>query len=416
MKKIVLFKLLLIMLFSCSKADKFAVILWDLENEDNNGKLSTVAGVSYLDSTVSVITDEERTEIPLSLVEFFKSKKNAKEFKKNYYPIKDMYATTTRANHAIRALPDASSERLGSILRNEIAKVIWVSPEKEIISNYEEYWYKIVLSDGRKGYTYGSFIDILEASTIKEEIKSLDYLGHIFNSIQGRMYPEEFVLMIEQDVFEVNEKYSTNYLELDTEKSRLIIRSDVFNGEIDLEEITETSNSEVFRYNNNTSTLTISQNKVTLSFLHDNEAINLSYINIGNIKEKINAEFDKLEEIFQKVLNEQKKRESSVYGSLTFYENKTFKWENNHRLVPQIISRQSETGKVMFEKTISKKLREKYDAVLTLQFDSNEKVHFLIKVENDATLRLENTNIRDFNKNVLVRLNSKPINIVMRSN
>ncbi|MBN2650967.1 MAG: hypothetical protein JXR63_01190 [Spirochaetales bacterium] len=418
MKKFTCISIITIFILSisaCSKTDKFGVILWDPSDEANNGAICSILRISYLDEAAIVKLEENEVQIPIHLIEFFKKKKEAVAFAQEYSEIKNSYATTTRSNHALRALPDASSERVGSILRDEIAKIIWISPEKEKISSYEEHWYRIVMKDKRKGYTYGSFITVLNNSSLNAVEKSTDHLAKIFEIVTTKLYPENFLLLLEEDIFEIKSQYQKFYLDIDRERQVLIVKSEKYDKEINFEAITQTSNENFFKYDNGTSSIMVEEDKVTFEFFDSNSKETLVFIKIEDIEERLLQEFEKFEMLFENILNNEEDRQSSVYGNLTFYKDKTFKWENNHRLIPQIISTSSESGKISFEKTISKKFREKYDGILTFTFDSNEVVHFLIKVDEDGTLRLENTEAGNFTKNLLTKLNSKPINIVMRT-
>ena len=60
----------------------------------------------------------------------------------------------------VRKAPDLQSEVLFTLKKDEEVIILQRSEEKSTIQTYNDYWYFIRVSDGKTGWSYGTFLEI----------------------------------------------------------------------------------------------------------------------------------------------------------------------------------------------------------------------------------------------------------------
>ena len=61
----------------------------------------------------------------------------------------------------LRASPSKSADVLDGLTKGTVVEVISSSEKKEVIEDYEDYWYRVNMG-GVKGWIFGAYIDIRE--------------------------------------------------------------------------------------------------------------------------------------------------------------------------------------------------------------------------------------------------------------
>lgn len=70
---------------------------------------------------------------------------------------------TVASNVRLRSMPNITADEVAKLPIGVIVRELEQSPAKERVSNTEDYWYKVALTDGKEGWLFGSFTTPFDA-------------------------------------------------------------------------------------------------------------------------------------------------------------------------------------------------------------------------------------------------------------
>ena len=156
----------------------------------------------------------------------------------------------------------------------------------------------------------------------------------------------------------------------------------------------------------------LSDTKLQIIYYYEGEKVITNYYIIESIEDIIIAETERRESLYSSLLEKGTSFSSDAYGNIRMQFDGSFIWTNYNRLAPQIIPNGSDgTGKIRFDKFLSKNLVDEYTGIISFNFkygDSLIPIDFLYTLV-DKKLRLTYVPENDITDNIVKKKSTSPI-------
>lgn len=383
---------LLILSSSCAPKNLgWGVVLWSVNEEKlPTGSFVTVYEESkLLDNYIIGLPGMERKyDYDRWRVQLFEEKSEAESFAAEYQAYDMIYAYSTREGYLpIREAPDNSdgTKIVYRLNKNRNIKVIKKITDEVKIGRLTGYWYQILTDDGVQGFCFDYYLKLF--SKDEEENERLgdqevrDTL--LTNFLAAPWYPQYFQYMIDSKTIDLDRFKSTYgiFPAPDESKKEIVISAPGHSKKLTYEEITTlgySSNKYLFKGDDNFQVTLWSMGRIHIEYTVGTESYNGDYVRLSeNVNKVITEEVNRRQEQFNNFFYKGNKLESTAYGTITLASNKSFRWKNNDRLIPNIIpSSAGENGILTYGIFLSQSLRRKYAGVVTFKFTKGQEVHF----------------------------------------
>ncbi|WP_460055040.1 SH3 domain-containing protein [Spirochaeta dissipatitropha] len=391
----------LLIISSCSR-NPSAIILWSENPEElPHGSLLSVVSQGQDSSIVFALDDSEQRNISVHnwRIRIFEDEDEARAFYESYKDYAGTSAVSKRNALPVRAAANSSGRIVYRLHFDEEIKILDQGEEPSVEGGMEDFWYRILTHGGVEGYVFGFHLQLVDpGAVITEEREGLldEQLQHLLLS---DWRPLEYLEMIRNQRIRPERISARNGLFFDTDEQRI--------------DIVTHSNSWIFAYDSiqtlNSRSYLFTGADITVQF-REHSDIQVQFPDGGrqnierfvileeDLREIVDAEFSRRDNIFRRLKEQGNQLDSTAYGTIVFQE-AGFTWEGFQRLQPRIIpSTAGNEGNIDFGYYMSRNLSTMYDGVMGLSFsNTREQVVFLYELVGDG-LRLthapENT-IRD---------------------
>lgn len=418
MKKIFTVILAFAALFFTSCDDKimgYSVVLWNVPEIGLQG--GDVVPV-YIKSNISHVyiiglENGEKSEVPLWQLSDPVKKSKINGMAQKYAEHAHTYASVKSDGLPSRAEPVNTAKQVYRLRKGEVIKILYKGKGQAPMTGgkpLEGDWYKILTSNGTQGWCFSYNLNLYEVDETGNKIGGEDIVEEEDNDttmdyvISKVWYPDSFDRMIKNQNIDLNQLHPSYNFSIDVENSKVNLNTRTIHESWTYSGFTKTDEKQYTLNNIPIVVIYKKSNFIVVRYTGENgKPQELDFVLIDqDLNEVIKAEKDRCSEAYLQVFTHGPVYNSSNYGRLTFEEAGTFKWSNFKLLVPSVIPAGTKSyGTVSVKYSISKKLKENYDGVLTFKFEGlNEPVNFLYKLEN-GNLRLEDATSAKFDGNQL---------------
>jgi len=423
MRKLYIPVLIILSLLSVSCGKKYigyGVLLWSPnENILETGSVYPVVSESKINDTYTIKAGEsgDLTDIPKWRISFFENEEDAKAEAADIVKYKTIFARNLKDGLLIRQEPDVNSSRVYKMKRGQVIKVIGRQEKTSQVGQYSGFWYRVLTEDGVQGYCFDHYLDVYDSSIPPE--KQIDPAQKLLDEAFSKSYhPGSFVTMIKNSTIILDYFKPQIGLFPDTENKILTLTTGSYTLKYTWDKPVLIDKRSFELGDTGFEVSVISDNHIRVAYTYEGTKVRSDYYVIDNMDEIIAAEMDRREALYEKLMNEGKPYVSSAYGTIKFFGNREFSWNNYSRLVPQIIPEGTgNSGKLYFDVFISPDLKTDNDGVLTFGFDSGGKtnyVYFLYRLDG-GKLRLTYVPSSYISEHIVVRKTSSPLILAFSS-
>ncbi|MCQ2576447.1 MAG: SH3 domain-containing protein [Treponema sp.] len=432
MKKHILIKSALVLslcavlavLTSCKdKIMGYSVLLWNLpEQEMQDGDTVPVYIRSNITQVYVVENHKgEKIEIPLWMLTEPVKKNKLDSQKKIYADCAHKYASVKIDGLPCRAEAVNTAKQVYRLRKGEVIKILYKGKGQAPMTGgkpLEGDWYRILASDGTKGWCFSYNLNIYETDItggkVGGEVDIIeDTTDKYFDAMVNRIwYPDSYKTMISTGNIDPEKLSTSNFFVLDPEAEKVTLNMNGIHETWNYEGYTKTGDKQYQL--KNIPIILIYKKAGFIVARYTNESgkpqeINLVLIDV-NINEVVQKESQRRAQTYAKVVSLGNKFVSSNYGTLDMDSDGNFKWTNFKLLVPSVISKNAKTtGKAYVKYALGKNVSASYDGVLTFMFDGTDtEVNFLYKIDN-GRLRLEDAVNATYNGNLVTAKSGSPI-------
>jgi hypothetical protein len=365
--------------------------------------------------TAGINSSDKQIEINRWKISFHEKESDATSFAQAYEVYSDIYAVALKNGLSVREEADIHSERVYKLREGQTIKIIGRTPETVNIAGHDGYWYIILTEDGSSGYCFDMNLNIYDRKA-SDTIVGNDLDDSMLNVFLSKPFrPEYFRDMIRDNMIDLV-KFRTSYgvfafpddkvVTLFTEEHNLVFE---YTG------IIQNSSGRFIFEGTSLQVEVRSENRIAVYYSANKQEYAYQMVYISNMDELIESEMERRDLLFGQ-LAELETVSSSAYGRISFGENAAFIWENNKRLVPNVIPESADKGgTILLNYLPGLTLREDYDGVLSFAFDGvpgRGRVNFLFKL-SDLGIKLVYVPSEDIEKNIVERESTSPLVIFM---
>lgn len=408
-----------LMLISCSKVIGYGVVNWSIP------EYNLVAGdvlPIYVRSNVTkayivgIGDGDEKREIPLWQLTFFKNKSQVEEFRNKISENAFMYAEVLSDGLPMRSQPENLASQVYRLRENQIVKIFWKGEGVPVLKNGEPLsgeWYWVMTDDGVKGWCFSLNLRIFdEREETPEvangtEIQTDPILTEIFTK---QWYPESYEKMLainQVDLESISPDYGF-FPGLKTNVARINLKDKNLSFSY-----TNISKGKANIYNFEGSNLSLqvrSENKISVQFT-DNQGMPdvEKFVTLSKPLETIiEEENDRRMKIISEIAVASSEFNSVSYGNLQILANGNFTWTGYDVLSGTVIPKTAQnSGQVKIRFFVSPKFSSSYDFVLSFFFEGiSDSVDFLANLSSKG-LQLEYVEKQNIEDGVVER-QSKP--------
>ena len=409
------FFIIILTLTSCSqKILGYGTILWSPEGSSfSTGQTVTIISESEL-ADVYLINDgssEESVQMERWRVAFFEEKLMAEEKSKTVLEYKTIFARNLKDGLLIREEPSINSQRVYKMRKNQIIKVFDRTATISAVGQYEGFWYRVITEDGTSGYCFDHYLDIYDSSVKPEE--KVNPAEVLLNAAFTKIYhPSSFMDMIKNSAIDLNQFRPQIGLFPDLENQSLRIVNNGYSISFDWNFLTLIDKRSFELGETGVEVTVLSDTRLQVSYYYEGEKIIINYFVIESIEDIIIAETERRETLYNSLLETGTSFSSNAYGNIRMQFDGGFTWTDYNRLVPQIIPDGSDgTGKIRFDKFLSKDLVDEYTGIISFNFKYGDRlipIDFLYTLV-DRKLRLTYVPENDITKNIVRKKSISPI-------
>ena len=395
-----------------SRPEGYGVVRWSPDEEAiPTGTLLEITSISNIQETYTGTAPETgEVTLPQWRVEFFAQQQAAENFRETYNEYVHYYAHNMRDRHLIREAPDLNARIVYRLRQGQLIKVLSRHPEPLTIGEHTGYWYKVLTEDGFSGYSFDMHLDVFDI-TQEREIPADPKLLLVKRALERTYRPIEFLDMMREERVDL-EQFRPEYgIFPNPEEQYIKIANKHHTITFEYHTIDHISGS-VYRFRDSELELEVvteTERTVRVYYVHEGETFSNHYVIMENINRHIQNEEERREQLLKNILETGSLFTSTAYGTLILDSNGRFTWENNRRLVPDIIPSDSgNQGKVTFTHFLGEGLRNRYDGVISFTFDGRPgmPVHFLFAVQ-ERGLRLVHAPQRIIEDDKVIRRESE---------
>lgn len=420
----------LLLLTSCSDIMGYSTVLWTLpEQQIPDGTLIPV----YIKSNISHVyvvgfDDDNKFEIPLwQMTEPLKKKQAEKENAK-YQEYAGKYASVKLDGLPIRAATVNTAKQVYRLRKGEVIKVLYKGSGQAVMAGQnalEGDWLRVLTTDGTQGWCFSYNLSLFDADASGNPVGGTaavieEEKDELFESIMNyTWYPDNFKTLISSGNIDLSQLNASYNLTFDTENNKVNLNTQKIHQSWDFTGYTKADDYEYDLNNIPIKVYYKRQGYIVARYTDESgkpQDIDLVIIN-ENINELIANEKTRRTEAFESIIKHGTSYTSTSYGNLNLNADGTFRWTNFKLLVPSIIDAGSKNGGTVSVKySISKKLKENYDGILTFSFDGMQnEVNFLYQLEAGA-LRLEDATTANLDGNMFTSRSISPVVLYFKAN
>ena len=407
------------LLFSCgSKYIGYGVLYTANSDEDlKAGSMYPVLQESEIRDvyTIESPETEQPVDIPRYLLSFYEKEADARAFADDYNEWVDLYAVTLLNGLSIRSEADSSAERVYKLREGQIIKIIGRVNGMVNIADHDGYWYRVLTEDGSSGYCFDKNLRIYDSKDTGAAAANIIDTEQLNMFLEKTYRPEYFQDMIRDNMIDLTRFRPTRGLFSYPGENRIVLS--LKDQQISFEYTTISQNSRGrFIFEGSSLQVEIrSDTRIAVYYNYENKEYAQVMIYIENMDELIEAELERRKLVFEEFEN-LGTVSSSAYGRISFSSERTFRWDNFKRLVPNVIPETaSETGRISLGYFPAPALREDYDGVVSFSFDNvpgGGLVNFLFKL-SDLGIKLVYVPQRDIEQGVVEQESTSPLVLFM---
>lgn len=364
---------------------------------------------------ISPVDSNERFQLDTWRIKVFEEQKAAEDWAAEYQEYVNIFARNLRDGLAVREEPSIQANRVYKLRPDQEIKIIEKSDKQETIGGHDGSWYKVLTKDGVQGYCFDYYLEIFDSTVAPEEQKGPD-LSAIKEMLQREYRPESFQQMIDNRQIRLDRLTSEYGLFADMENQEISIVLQNKRYSFDFSTIKKTGDSRYLFMPDELELIVRGEDTLQAVFTDDDLTYDpvFVYIEQSKIEEVREAEMQRREEQFAKILDQGPVYTSSAYGNIRFMEGKRFDWQDLDRLVPGFIPNSAyREGTVSFDHFLADSLRGSYSGVLSLRFDQSPQnpIRFLYSLEGNS-LKLEYIPEKNIRDSVVLQRSNTPLIMV----
>jgi hypothetical protein len=421
---------------SCERKLGYGVMLW---HQEETGIESGAIVPVYIRSNIEKVwvvgvpplyrqpgQKNQKTEVPLPMLELAGSMSAAKKRAAAFAPFAEMYAQTLQDGLPIREATDNSSRRVYRLRSGEIIKILGSEEGVPAISATGDplpgEWFRVLTQDGTKGYCFSYRLRVFNQSVWNSAVAENSGGGvRVVDSDLERLLAlswvsEDYSAELESgrpDLDDIKKNWSFTVSE-DSGTAHVFTRDyDLtfhFNAIVRNGEYTWNFEGSPLQLRSDGSS------RIELAWQDSrNVTVRTYFVNLSTSLQDIIAQEEmRRDALFKAVFEAGPVFSSANYGTFTLTEDSRFTWTNNDKLVPVIIPEFAlSAGSVKMDVYLGEALLRRYNGALTLAFDTlngeGTSVRFLY-AEDEITggIRLEYLPPSSLQKNTAVRRAATP--------
>lgn len=422
--------LCVISLESCRRSIGYSVLLWDIpEKHLPDGQIVKVHFKSNI-SQVYIIAlpgTNENYEVPIWQLTVPQSKKKAIAASSRYKDFQHQYARIKIDGLPVRAEAVNTSKQVYRLHKNETVKILYKGRGQDVImtdgSKLDGEWLCVLTEGGTQGWCFSHnlalFTKTASGEIFSEEIDESDseqddaLLNLVLNA---KWYPESYTQMLNENLIDLQTIRAEPAFDPGEQSGTISInvndrvRSAQFDGIKKISDRFYDFTGTPFQMIVNTA------DKIVVNYTEtESKPESYTFVTIDsdyNIPRLIKTEQERRSNEMQRLYNVDF-FESDDFGTLTFTDLDSFNWRGFSALVPNIISRRVRgNGSVLIKYLVSKKLLEKFDGMLTFNFEGmSDEVNFFYKHSN-SFLELEDASEATIKNNVAISRGKNPTVVI----
>lgn len=417
-------------LTGCSdKVMGYSVVLWNVpEHQIKSGEVVPV----YIKSNISHVYvvgnhDGEKIEIPLWQLTEPVKKNKIKTLESKYEANAHTYASVKADGLPARAEPVNTAKQVYRCRKGEVIKILYKGKGQAPMTGgkpLEGDWYRILTDNGTLGWCFSYNLNLYESSGdditsgVLEEVQE-EEVDRAYGIITSRTwYPDYYRTMIDSNNIDLTKFHSSYKFTIDETNKKVSLNLANIHQTWDYDGYSKTAERQYKL--KDIPIIVVYKNAEYIVLRYTDESgkpQDLNFVTISeDLDEIVKNEKDRRTNEYLQVWGHGPVYESSSYGKIVLNEDGTFRWTNFRLLVPSVIAAGAKNvGTASVKYSLSKKLAESYDGVVSFKFDNmTEEVNFLYKFE-DGGVRMEDTIGAQFNGNQLTSRGSSPVIIYFKT-
>ena len=297
-------------------------------------------------------------------------------------------------------------------------KLIGRQPEETDLEGLVSYWYEALTETGVRAWVFGYTLTVYDP--LDEDVRIESGPGEdplvqlLLNNVWRPIY---YVDMIANGAIDLDLFKAEYGLFPDPEHHRLELVLRRHATVFEYEDIVNVGPRKYLAEGTSLQ-LTFQRNdELSIQYLLDGEQFLLAMQRVdGDVQEYIDAEIERRDTEYQRLLDQGPGFASDNYGSLKFLENGRFTWDGYSRLVPAAIPAESgSSGTVDLGLFLSRSLLQSYDGALTFRFSATgAAVSFMYAFRGDG-IRLVYVPQGDINDRLVQREAMNPLTLFFSS-
>jgi hypothetical protein len=354
-----------------------AVVLWGPPEGPDSGALLPVTSRSTIDSTVTLWDRVERKRLVLDTwrVAEYRQTAEAERHRARYEPYLGSYAFTDRTDGLpLRESPDTQSRRVSRIAPAQLLKVLGSSAEKATEGSLEAYWYEILTDDGYRGYCFGYYLRVFEATPGEERARMQAILLEDPTEdllFSGVWRPEYFADMLRAGRIDLTRFSPEIGLFPDRQASTWRLRLHDLDTTLPFERVDKPA-AGVYEFPPTGLRIVVHPgNRMEVTYRKGGRTSRTVFVMIEeDVEEVVERERDRRKELVTAFLSRGRDLASSAYGAIRLNEDGAFWWAGFERVPRGVFARDvTGTGRIDFAYHVASALRGAYAGAVSFVFD-----------------------------------------------
>lgn len=417
--KITIITLTLFITLSCGARPVGWGVLYieDTENNVNAGTIMPVYQESEIRDVYTAEIEESgsRIEVERWKMSFYKKKADAEVFSKTYSEFTDIYAVVKKNGLSIRQDPNIHSERVYKLRLGQTVKIISRTDVSENIAGHDGYWYVVLTEDGSSGYCFDMNLNIYDRKATDTSTSNVLDDPDLQMFLTTPFRPEHFRDMVRDNMIDLS-RFRTSYgIFAFPEENKVTLVTEDHNKVFDYTAISQNSSGRFIFEGTSLQVEVRTENRIAVYYAINKQEYAYQMVRLDNMEEIIESELERRDLLFEQ-LTELGTVSSTAYGRISFGENEDFTWDDNSRLVPNVIPESAQNnGSLQLTYLPGLTLRANYDGVLSFAFNGvpgRGRINFLFKL-SDLGIKLVYVPSEDIEKNIVERESPSPLVIFM---
>lgn len=418
--------LCVISLESCRRSIGYSILLWDIPEKNlQDGQIVKVHFKSNIGHVyiIALPGTNENYEVPIWQLTNPQPKKKAETDATRYKEFQHQYARIKIDGLPVRAEAVNTSKQVYRLHKNETVKILYKGRGQDVImtdgSKLEGEWLCVLTDGGTEGwcfshnlalFTTGAGGEIVSGEIVENNSEEEDAL--LNQVLDAKWYPESYTQMLAENIIDLQTIKANAAFDPGAQSGTISInvndriRSAKFDGVKKISDKFYDFTGTPFQM------IVNNADKIVVNYTGtENKPESYTFVTIDsdyNIPRLIKAEQERRSNEMQKLYNVDSFT-SKNFGTLTFTDLDSFTWSKFSALVPNIISKRSRgKGSVSIKYLISKNLLQRFDGMLTFNFEGAEsEVNFFYKHSNNS-LELEDASEATIKNNIAISRGKNP--------